>query len=115
LIGTDFNPGIKGIGPKTALELVKKHKSLKNILNDIDWDAQFDGEPISAQEILDFFKKPPVTEEFEIKWNQPQTDAILKFMIDEFEFSQERIEKVLKTLEQKPQQNSLEKWSKKFI
>ncbi len=25
LIGTDFNPGVKGIGPKTALKLIKKH------------------------------------------------------------------------------------------
>jgi len=32
LIGTDFNPGgIKGVGPKTALKLVKQHKTLENI------------------------------------------------------------------------------------
>jgi len=31
LIGTDFNPeGIKGLGPKTALRLIKEHGSLEN-------------------------------------------------------------------------------------
>lgn len=113
LIGTDFNPGIKGIGPKRALELVKEKKNLKNILNSIDWNSQFDSEPISAEDIINFFKNPPVTEEFELKWNQPQNDAIMKFMVDEFEFSSERIEKALKMLEQAPKQNSLDKWARK--
>ncbi|MEM3723883.1 MAG: flap endonuclease-1, partial [Candidatus Hadarchaeales archaeon] len=32
LIGTDYNEGVKGIGPKKALELVKKEGSLEKIL-----------------------------------------------------------------------------------
>jgi flap endonuclease-1 len=31
LIGTDFNDGIKGVGPKKAYQLVKKYGSLRNI------------------------------------------------------------------------------------
>lgn len=114
LVGTDFNPGIKGIGPKKALLLVKQQKNLKNILSVIDWDAQFKGESISAQEIFDFFKNPPITEKFDLAWKQPNSEALRKLMVDEFEFSQERIEKALKTLEQcKTQQSSLGKWVKK--
>ncbi len=113
LIGTDFNPGIKGFGPKRALELVKEQKTLKNILSSIDWNLQFEDDKISAQEILDFFKNPPVEEKFKLKWLQPDSDAILKFMVDEFEFSQERIEKALKALEQTSRkQSSLGNWMK---
>ena len=33
LIGTDFNPnGIKGLGPKTALKLIKQYGTLENAL-----------------------------------------------------------------------------------
>jgi flap endonuclease-1 len=33
LVGTDFNPeGVKGLGPKTALKLIKEYGSLENAL-----------------------------------------------------------------------------------
>src|SRR5262249_58160086 len=31
LVGTDFNPGIKGIGPKKALALVREHGSIERM------------------------------------------------------------------------------------
>ncbi len=31
LVGTDFNHGIKGVGPKTALKLIKKYGTLENL------------------------------------------------------------------------------------
>src|SRR3989304_3021408 len=41
LIGTDFNPdGIKGLGPKTALKLIKEHGTLENTLPHLK-DAEF--------------------------------------------------------------------------
>src|SRR5439155_1117142 len=35
LIGTDFNEGVKGIGPKKALALIKKHGSLEPALEEL--------------------------------------------------------------------------------
>ena len=34
LVGTDFNEGIKGIGPKTALKLIKEHGTLESTLEE---------------------------------------------------------------------------------
>ena len=43
LIGTDFNPdGIKGLGPKTALKLVKQYGTLEDALPHIK-NAYFPG------------------------------------------------------------------------
>ena len=36
LLGCDYVDKIKGIGPKKAIELVKKHKSIEAILENID-------------------------------------------------------------------------------
>jgi flap endonuclease-1 len=52
LVGTDFNPkGVKGMGPKTALKLIKEHGTLENALPHIK-DAEFSVEP---QRIRDIF------------------------------------------------------------
>lgn len=32
LIGTDYNPGVAGIGPKTAVELIREHRNLEAVL-----------------------------------------------------------------------------------
>ena len=36
LLGCDYVDKIKGIGPKKAIELVKKHKNIETILENID-------------------------------------------------------------------------------
>lgn len=35
LIGTDFNPGVRGIGPKTALRLIKEYGSIEYLPEDV--------------------------------------------------------------------------------
>jgi flap endonuclease-1 len=111
LVGTDYNPGISGIGPKKALKIVKEEKTLKHVLKKIDWEAQFEAEPIEAEKIFEFFLEPKVTEKFDLTFKAPQKEKILKFMVDEFEFSQERIEKHLKILEEsRAMQKSLASW-----
>jgi len=52
LIGTDFNQGIKGIGPKKALTLLKRHSTLDAILSDLGVEIE------NAKEIREFFLNP---------------------------------------------------------
>src|SRR5207249_10230945 len=44
LIGTDFNEGVKGIGPKKALALIKKHGSPGPALAEVGVDIESKGE-----------------------------------------------------------------------
>lgn len=105
LVGSDFNPGIKGIGPKKALDMVKKEKTLDKILKKVEWNTE-----VPAKKIYDFYVNPP-SKDVEIQFKQMQADKIMKLMVDEHEFSPERIEKVIKTLE-KSTQGSLQAWLK---
>jgi flap endonuclease-1 len=92
LIGTDYNPGgVKGIGPKTALKLVKDKRDFDAIFSQVKWDAD-----AGAKEILDFFMNPPVCEA-EIRRAKPDTERLRDFMLD-FDFSDERIAKTIERL-----------------
>jgi flap endonuclease-1 len=110
LVGTDYNPGIEKVGPKTALKLVKEHKTLEKILANVEWKAEVDPE-----EIYEFFLKPPVTENYRIEWRQPDREKIIEFMVEEHDFSRERVEKVIEKLQQSfsiGRQASLKGWFK---
>jgi len=106
LVGTDFNPGIKGYGPKRALELVKKEKTLDKVLDKIEWEHD-----VGAEDVYEFFLNPDVEEKVNIEFKPIQPDKILKFLVDEHEFSHDRIDKVIKRLTEK-KQTSLDSWVK---
>lgn len=95
LCGTDFNPGIHGIGPKKALVLVKEKKTLAKIIEAVK--DKWTGPP--AEEIFNLFTNPPVLKDVRIEAEPMRPDRIRRFMIDEFEFSPERVEKVIGTLQ----------------
>jgi flap endonuclease-1 len=94
LTGTDYNQGIKGIGPKTALKLVKENKTLKKVLSQVKWEDE-----VCPEEIFDFFLNPPVTDKYKIEFKQPDKEKIVRFMVDEHNFSLERVEKVIEKLQ----------------
>jgi flap endonuclease-1 len=105
LIGTDYNSGVKGIGPKTALRLVKKHRNLDNILANVEWI-----EKVDPFEVLQFFLNPPSTKNYELKWEAPNIDKLIELMVFDHDFSRKRVEKVAKTLKNNfvPRSRSLE-------
>jgi flap endonuclease-1 len=97
LVGTDYNPGgIKGIGPKKALALVKENKTLKKILEKVKWE--FD---VNAEDILEYYKKPPIAKKYKLKWEEPNREKLIEFMVEEHDFSKERVEKVIDKLMQR--------------
>jgi len=94
LIGTDYNPqGIKGVGPKTGLKLVKEHKTLDKVLEQVEW--KFD---VDAHKIYEFFLNPPVSDEYKIEWKQPDKDKLMELMIEEHDFSEVRVENAVNRL-----------------
>ncbi|MBI5872049.1 flap endonuclease-1 [archaeon] len=108
LTGTDYNEGIKKVGPKTALKLVKEHKTLKKVLDNVEWKDDVDPESV-----YEFFLHPPVTEKYKIEFKEPNKEKIIELMTEEHEFSRERVDKVIERLEAssgKEKQSSLKGW-----
>ncbi len=107
LVGTDYNEGVKGVGAKKALSLVKKcgdvFKALKLL------KAKEDVERIKR--IREFFLDPPVTDDYSIKFGKPDRDGIIEFLCEEHDFSRERVEKAVEKLSNiEARQATLESW-----
>jgi flap endonuclease-1 len=102
LVGTDFNPGIHGIGPKTALKVVRKGEFESTLrVRDPDWDYT---------PILEFFLSPPVTESYTLSWGRPDPEAIRTMLCDEYEFSMDRVNSGLEKLSEGSGQKTLDSW-----
>jgi flap endonuclease-1 len=86
LVGTDFNDGIKGIGPKKALKLVSDFGSIDNMSAEIR-DLLGPGVP----EIRQIFLRPQVSDDYTCPFTPPDRDAIIRFLCEEREFSRERV------------------------
>lgn len=85
LIGTDYNKGISGYGPKRALERVRHFKSFEQIFNGLD---------INWKEIKKAFEDQPVIQDYELAWKKPDKEKIKEILL-EHDFSEEKIESVL--------------------
>jgi len=111
LIGTDFNPdGIRGLGPKTALKLIKEYGTLENALPYIK-NAEFPHPPESIREI---FLHPKVTDNYKLEWKAPDVEGIVDFLVRQRDFSEDRMRKALEKMQQGAEKQkgktTLEKW-----
>jgi flap endonuclease-1 len=97
LMGTDFNPGgIKGIGPKNALKLVKEYnEDFGNMFKKVEWEKHFD---FSWEEVFDTVKNIPVSDNYEMKWNRIDCDELKKLLVDGHDFSEKRVDDALEKL-----------------
>jgi flap endonuclease-1 len=108
LIGTDFNDGIKGIGPKKSLSLIKKSGNIENVIKTFDGKNIISSEEIN--EIRKIFLKPDVTDDYEIIWKNPDKEKTIKILCGVHHFSKERIEPILdksSNIEQSMKQKTL--------
>ncbi|GAB7016717.1 flap endonuclease-1 [Methanogenium cariaci] len=102
LIGTDFNDGIKGIGPKTALKIVRNDAFQETL----DKKApDFDPRPV-----IEFFRSPPVTDDYTISWNKPDESAVREMLCSVNDFSPERVDAVLTKMRTTAGQKTLDQW-----
>mmetsp|Transcript_21867 Transcript_21867/g.27946 ORF Transcript_21867/g.27946 Transcript_21867/m.27946 type:complete len:385 (+) Transcript_21867:417-1571(+) len=110
LCGCDYSPSIKGIGPKTALKLIKEHGSLEAVLQSLDRDKYTipDFLENNIDHIRQMFENADVTpgDQVEIKFQKADPQGIKDFLVNEKNFGAERIESGLKRLEKTKQASS---------
>jgi len=95
LIGTDFNKGVKGIGPKTALKLIKRYESLEALPDDLQEKL-----PVDLGTLRNIFLKPNVTTEYSTSQRSVDEEGLVSFLCYERGFSRERVNVALERLRQ---------------
>lgn len=85
LIGTDFNDGVRGIGPKKALALVQKYERIEAMPDEIR-EAVGDVVPLRT-----LYLSPAVTDDYNIQFSEPDRDGVVRFLCDERQFSRDRV------------------------
>uniref|UniRef100_A0A2I3G3L6 Flap endonuclease 1 n=1 Tax=Nomascus leucogenys TaxID=61853 RepID=A0A2I3G3L6_NOMLE len=81
ILQDDYCGSIQSIGPKRAMDLIQKHKSIEEIAYQL-------------------FLEPEVLgpESVELKWSEPNEEELVKFVCGEKQFSEERIHSGVKRL-----------------
>jgi len=108
LIGTDFNPGIKGIGAKRALKLIKEYHGIERLL------AASEIEEIENYELVRaIFLHPDVNESYELTWGKLDEEKVKEFLCVEHNFSEERVSTALEKISRQKisgSQRTIEQW-----
>lgn len=108
LAGTDYNPGgIKGIGQKKALDIVRKLQQPYIVFKSVEEQIkkqEEEGRGFDWQEIYELFHKPDI-QDFEIEFPKFNESKIKQILVEEHEFSEERINNALERLHENTEKN----------
>ncbi|WP_135820743.1 flap endonuclease-1 [Halostella litorea] len=106
LCGTDFNEGVKGIGPKTAVSAVKEHGDLWGVLEARDAYVE------NADVVRTLFLNPSVTDEYEFETTlSPDVAAAREYVVDEWGVSESEVERGFERIEESTSQTGLDRWT----
>jgi flap endonuclease-1 len=92
-MGTDYNEGVKGIGPVKAYKLINKYGVLERVLEEegISLDVDIDA-------IRNIFLNPPATADYELKWEDVDEEGLIEFLVEERGFQKDRVKKAIERL-----------------
>ncbi len=102
LVGTDYNiGGIKGIGPKKALKLVKEITDKEKLFEEVEWNENFE---ISWEKVYETLTNVPV--DYVIEWKNFNKEKITELLVKKHDFSEDRINSLFEKLEKAQESNS---------
>jgi flap endonuclease-1 len=107
LVGTDFNEGVKGIGPKKALKLLTEFETGTKAIEAKDLDVP------GFKNVRRIFLEPNVTDDYELEWQRMDREGVEALLCDEYEFTRSRIQSTLDKIEEGERaraQRSLDSW-----
>ena len=106
LMGTDFNEGVSGYGPKTAVTAIKEHGDIWGVMEADDVYVE------NADRIRELFFDPPVTDEYEIDFDvDPDIDAAKRYVTEEWQVDADEVERGFERIEESLVQTGLDDWT----
>jgi len=102
LVGTDFNEGVKGVGPKTALKLIRQHGSIEALPADVR-------ERLAPgyEAVRQIFLEPDVDTDYTMTPGRLREDELRAFLCGERSFSPDRVETLIDRMKAAGRQRSL--------
>jgi len=93
LLGCDYCETIKGVGPVKAIKLIKEFKCIEEAIKDLDPKKYPIPENWLYKESRNLFINPDVTPaiDIELKWREPDEEALVEFMSKKNGFAEDRI------------------------
>ena len=106
LMGTDFNEGVSGIGPKTAVTAVREHGDIWGVFEARDVFVD------NADRIRDLFLNPAVTDDYDYDSDvEPDIEAARAYVCEEWEVDPDEVERGFERIEQSVVQTGLDRWT----
>mgnify|MGYP002761999694 FL=1 len=106
LCGTDFNQGLSGVGPKTAVSAIADHGDLWAVLD--DRGAYIEG----ADRVRELFLDPPVTEAYGFGADiAPDIEAARAYVTEEWEVDPGEVDRGFERIESATVQTGLDDWT----
>lgn len=96
IVGTDFNDGVPGYGPKKALKLVQQHRGFDATV------AQVGLDPEESRAVLEIFRHPNATEVPQPAFGPVDEDALRKILVDRHGFAEARVRAAIARARQRP-------------
>jgi flap endonuclease-1 len=96
LLGCDYLDPIKGIGPSTALKLIREYKDLEGVVEYFKSSNKYQvPEDWPFQDARLLFLEPDVRSAddplCDFKWEPPNVEGLIKFLVEEKGFNEDRV------------------------
>lgn len=93
MVGTDFHPGIKGIGPKTGLKLMKKHGTMEAVSEAKGFDL-----PEDLESVRGLFLDHPLGDARPTSAGKAVEENMREFLQEGRGFSERRVDRAINRL-----------------
>jgi flap endonuclease-1 len=92
LVGTDFNEGIRGVGPKKALKLVRTHGAIEWMPEDLRAQVP------EFEAVRAIYRAPEVETDVRVEPQRPDEDGVVRMLCGARRFSETRVRAALDRL-----------------
>lgn len=98
IVGTDFNiGGIKGLGPKKGLKLIKEFgEDFETLFKEIEFEKQFN---LKWEDVFNTIKNMPTTDDYKLEWKNINSEKVIDILVNQHDFTLERVQNTLDELE----------------
>jgi flap endonuclease-1 len=101
LCGCDYSDGIRGVGPATAYNLIKKHGNLQIVVEELrNKPKSTVPDDFDVAKLREMFYAPEITpaKDVILKWSPCDVEGLVKFMVNDNQFDEDKVRSGIKRM-----------------